>query len=81
MLGENDEGNETIDMEVQAAFNIVTTQHPFGVPFVQDDEFAIGIEFSSREAGVMEIRNYTISKGVDYRVYEFELLTFYAKCL
>ncbi|RYR45936.1 hypothetical protein Ahy_A07g031705 [Arachis hypogaea] len=37
-------------------------------------EFAVGMEFSFREAVIKAI------KDVDYRVYEFEPLTFYAKC-
>ncbi|KAL4344175.1 hypothetical protein AHAS_Ahas11G0152100 [Arachis hypogaea] len=52
-----------------------------GVPFVQDGEFAVGIKFNSRETVVMAIRNYTISKGLDYKLFEPELLTFYVKCL
>ncbi|RYR33103.1 hypothetical protein Ahy_A10g047676 [Arachis hypogaea] len=45
-----------------------------------DGEFAIGVEFSSREAVMMAVKDYTIRRGVDYRVYESEPLTFYAKC-
>ncbi|XP_057733903.1 uncharacterized protein LOC130949097 [Arachis stenosperma] len=56
-----------------------------------DGEFAIGMEFSSREAVMMAVKDYTIRRGVDYerlyhrrgvdyRVYESEPLTFYAKC-
>ncbi|XP_016187674.1 uncharacterized protein LOC107629404 [Arachis ipaensis] len=48
--------------------------------FVADGEFAMGMEFSSREAVIVAIKNYTIRRGVDYRVYESEPLTFYAKC-
>ncbi|RYR38522.1 hypothetical protein Ahy_A09g043563 [Arachis hypogaea] len=46
-----------------------------------DGEFAIRMEFSSRKSVVMAIRNYTISKEVDYKVFESEPLTFYSKCL
>ncbi|RYQ99152.1 hypothetical protein Ahy_B07g087038 [Arachis hypogaea] len=45
-----------------------------------DGEFVVGMEFSSREAVIMAMKDYTIQKGVDYRVYESEPLTFYAKC-
>ncbi|RYQ95247.1 hypothetical protein Ahy_B08g090315 [Arachis hypogaea] len=37
------------------------------VSFVQDGEFVVGMESSSREAVVMAIRNYTIFRDVDYR--------------
>ncbi|XP_072074398.1 uncharacterized protein [Arachis hypogaea] len=47
---------------------------------VADGEFAVGIEFSSREAVIKAIKDYTIRRSVDYRVYESEPLTFYAKC-
>ncbi|RYQ89318.1 hypothetical protein Ahy_B09g096028 isoform I [Arachis hypogaea] len=50
------------------------------VPIVADGEFAIGVEFSSREAVIKAIKEYTIQRSVDYRVYESEPLTFYAKC-
>nr|XP_025664633.1 uncharacterized protein LOC112763087 [Arachis hypogaea] len=50
------------------------------IPMVADGEFAIGMEFSSREAVMMAVKDYTIRRGVDYRVYESEPLTFYAKC-
>ncbi|RYQ94595.1 hypothetical protein Ahy_B08g089536 [Arachis hypogaea] len=43
-------------------------------------EFAVGMEFSFREAVIKAIKEYTIRRSVDYRVYESELLTFYAKC-
>ncbi|XP_052113839.1 uncharacterized protein LOC127744968 [Arachis duranensis] len=50
------------------------------IPMVADGEFAIGMEFSSKEAVMMAVKDYTIRRGVDYRVYESEPLTFYAKC-
>ncbi|RYR28618.1 hypothetical protein Ahy_B01g052762 isoform B [Arachis hypogaea] len=85
MLGENDEKNESTNTEVQTVINMVTNQHPFGLSsFIRSyehSEFAIGIEFNSKRAVVMAIRNYTISKGVDYKVFESEPLTFYTKCL
>ncbi|RYR67765.1 hypothetical protein Ahy_A03g014173 [Arachis hypogaea] len=50
-------------------------------PIVADGEFVIGMEFSSREVVVAAIKDYTIHRGVDYRVYESEPTTFYAKCV
>ncbi|RYR38758.1 hypothetical protein Ahy_A09g043941 [Arachis hypogaea] len=50
------------------------------ISFVADSEFAVGVEFSFREAVIKAIKEYTIRRSVDYRVYEFESLTFYAKC-
>ncbi|XP_025692505.1 uncharacterized protein [Arachis hypogaea] len=51
------------------------------IPVVADGEFAIGMEFSSRDAVIKAIKEYTIRRSVDYRVYESEPLTFYAKCV
>ncbi|XP_072090453.1 uncharacterized protein [Arachis hypogaea] len=53
---------------------------PAEIPIVADGEFAVGMEFSSREAVIKAIKEYTIRRSVDYRVYESEPLTFYAKC-
>ncbi|XP_015963688.1 uncharacterized protein LOC107487546 [Arachis duranensis] len=38
---------------------------------VADGEFAVGMEFSSREAVIREIKDYTIQRGVDYRSNHF----------
>ncbi|RYR27735.1 hypothetical protein Ahy_B01g051773 [Arachis hypogaea] len=47
----------------------------------EDGEFSVGIEFiGSKESVISAIKSYTISKGVDYTVYESEPQTFYAKC-
>ncbi|RYR31124.1 hypothetical protein Ahy_B01g055912 [Arachis hypogaea] len=51
-----------------------------GVADPEDEEFKIGMEYSSRKSIVAVIRSYTISRGVNYNVYESELQTFYAKC-
>ncbi|RYR25098.1 hypothetical protein Ahy_B02g058723 [Arachis hypogaea] len=45
-----------------------------------DGEFTMGMEFSSREAVIKAMKDYTIHRGVDYRVYESKLTTFYTKC-
>ncbi|XP_016199431.1 uncharacterized protein LOC107640423 [Arachis ipaensis] len=50
------------------------------LPVVADGEFTVGMEFSSREAVIKAMKDYTIHRGVDYRVYESEPTTFYAKC-
>ncbi|RYR34683.1 hypothetical protein Ahy_A10g049682 [Arachis hypogaea] len=50
-------------------------------PIVADGKFVIGMEFSSREVVVAAIKEYTIRKGVDYRVYVSEPMTVYAKCV
>ncbi|RYQ97256.1 hypothetical protein Ahy_B08g093283 [Arachis hypogaea] len=46
----------------------------------EDGEFRIGMEYSSRNSVVATIRSYTITKGVDYNVYEPEPQKSYAKC-
>ncbi|RYR12156.1 hypothetical protein Ahy_B04g069697 [Arachis hypogaea] len=46
------------------------------IPIVADGEFAVGMEFSSREAVIKAMKEYTIRRSV----YELEPLTFYAKC-
>ncbi|RYR41453.1 hypothetical protein Ahy_A08g037850 [Arachis hypogaea] len=45
----------------------------------EDCEFSVGMKFGSRESVISAIKSYTISRGVDYTVYESELQTFYAK--
>ncbi|XP_072064300.1 uncharacterized protein [Arachis hypogaea] len=52
---------------------------PAEIPIVADGEFAVGMEFSSREAVIKAVKEYTIRRSIDYRVYESEPLTFYAK--
>ncbi|RYR68646.1 hypothetical protein Ahy_A03g015128 [Arachis hypogaea] len=47
---------------------------------VVDGEFTMGMEFSSREVVIKAMKDYTICRGVDYRVYESEPTTFYTKC-
>ncbi|XP_016164934.1 uncharacterized protein LOC107607499 [Arachis ipaensis] len=51
------------------------------LPVVVDGEFTVGMEFSSREEVIKAMKDYTIRRGVDYRVYDMsEPTTFYAKC-
>ncbi|RYR20283.1 hypothetical protein Ahy_B03g065390 [Arachis hypogaea] len=47
---------------------------------VEDGEFSVGMEFGSRDFVISAIKSYTISRGVDYTIYESEPQTFYAKC-
>ncbi|XP_057756403.1 uncharacterized protein LOC130975662 [Arachis stenosperma] len=51
-----------------------------GIADPEDREFRIGMEYSSRKSVVAAIRSFTISRGVDYDVYESEPQTFYTKC-
>ncbi|RYR78951.1 hypothetical protein Ahy_A01g003812 [Arachis hypogaea] len=51
-----------------------------GIADPEDGEFRIGMEYSSRKSVVAAIRSFTISRGVDYDVFESEPQTFYAKC-
>ncbi|RYR19353.1 hypothetical protein Ahy_B03g064112 isoform A [Arachis hypogaea] len=46
----------------------------------EDGEFSVGMEFGFRELVISAIKSYTISRGVDYTVYESEPQIFYAKC-
>ncbi|RYR34200.1 hypothetical protein Ahy_A10g048939 [Arachis hypogaea] len=40
------------------------------LPLMPDGEFTVGMEFSSREAVIKAMKDYTIRIGVDYRVHE-----------
>ncbi|RYR56669.1 hypothetical protein Ahy_A05g022352 [Arachis hypogaea] len=51
-----------------------------GVADIEDGEFIIEMKYGSRKSVIAAIRSYTIFRGVDYVVYEFESQTFYAKC-
>ncbi|KAL4286875.1 hypothetical protein AHAS_Ahas19G0129900 [Arachis hypogaea] len=48
---------------------------------VADGEFVIGMEFNFREVVITSAKEYTIRREVDYRIYELEPTTFYAKCV
>ncbi|XP_072082112.1 uncharacterized protein [Arachis hypogaea] len=50
------------------------------LPLMPDGEFTVGMEFSSKEAVIKAMKDYTIHIGVNYRVHESEPTTFYAKC-
>ncbi|RYQ99182.1 hypothetical protein Ahy_B07g087075 [Arachis hypogaea] len=51
-----------------------------GVADSKDRKFMVRIEYNFRKSVITVIRSYTISRGVDYVVYESEPHTFYAKC-
>ncbi|MED6196379.1 hypothetical protein PIB30_046850 [Stylosanthes scabra] len=82
--GEEEEGDKVVDVAVQNTRNPLASQHPLGVPSSvvapEDGEFMIGMEYVSKKAVVFAVRKYTIDRGVDYTVWEYELQTFYAKC-
>ncbi|RYR41267.1 hypothetical protein Ahy_A08g037675 [Arachis hypogaea] len=46
---------------------------------VADSKFIVEIEFNSRETMIAAVKECTIQKGVHYRVYKPESMTFYAK--
>ncbi|RYR42420.1 hypothetical protein Ahy_A08g038897 [Arachis hypogaea] len=48
---------------------------------VADGEFAVEMKYNSKEVVIASVKEYTIRRGVDYRVYESEPATFYAKCI
>ncbi|XP_020973576.1 tetrapyrrole-binding protein, chloroplastic [Arachis ipaensis] len=69
----------SLDLEAMHAPEFPQYMNP-APPVVADGEFTVGMEFSSREAVIKAIKDYTIRIGVDYWVYESESTTFYAKC-
>ncbi|RYR11852.1 hypothetical protein Ahy_B04g069365 [Arachis hypogaea] len=69
----------SLDLEAMHAPEFLQYMNP-APPIVADGEFTVGMEFSSREAVIKAMKDYTIRRGVDYWVYESELTTFYAKC-
>ncbi|XP_027351418.1 uncharacterized protein LOC113862536 [Abrus precatorius] len=44
-------------------------------------ELCVGMQFNDRENIIQTIKHYSISKGMDYKVFEFEPNTFYCKCV
>ncbi|RYR08651.1 hypothetical protein Ahy_B05g076452 [Arachis hypogaea] len=69
-----------LDLEAMHAPEFSEYMNAVEILIMTDGEFAVEIEFSFREAVFMMMKDYTICRGIDYRVYELELLTFYAKC-
>ncbi|RYR65088.1 hypothetical protein Ahy_A03g011078 [Arachis hypogaea] len=72
---------QTLDLEVMHAPEFPEYANTGeGNVAAEDGKFSVGIEFGSRESVISAIKSYTISRGVDYTVYESEPQTFYAKC-
>ncbi|RYR55096.1 uncharacterized protein [Arachis hypogaea] len=69
-----------LDLEAMHAPKFSQYMNAGELPVVADDEFIMGMEFSSREAMIKAMKDYIIRRGVDYQVYESEPTTFYAKC-
>ncbi|RYQ84606.1 hypothetical protein Ahy_B10g104044 [Arachis hypogaea] len=46
----------------------------------KDGEFRVGMEFGLRELVIFAIKSYTITRRVDYTMYESDPQAFYAKC-
>ncbi|RYQ85294.1 hypothetical protein Ahy_B10g104815 [Arachis hypogaea] len=74
---ENDDGDLAGNSAVQNEVHVIVNE---GNVAVEDGEFSIRMEFGSRELVISAIKSYTISRGVDYTMYESEPQTFYAKC-
>ncbi|XP_016168617.1 uncharacterized protein LOC107611177 [Arachis ipaensis] len=70
----------SLDLDVMHAPEYPQYVNAVKFPLMPDGEFTVGMEFSSREAVIKEMKDYTIRRGVDYRVHESEPTTFYAKC-
>ncbi|RYQ82458.1 hypothetical protein Ahy_B10g101044 [Arachis hypogaea] len=70
----------SLDLEAMHAPEFSQYMNAVELLAVTDGEFTVGIEFSSRDAIIKAMKDYTIRRRVDYRVYESEPTTFYAKC-
>ncbi|RYQ96255.1 hypothetical protein Ahy_B08g091939 [Arachis hypogaea] len=89
---ENDKRDLAGNPAVQNEAQTIVSQHPFSVSSfmrIMDLEPCMPQNFlsmriwngiGSRESVISTIKSYTISKGVDYTVYEFEPQTFFTKC-
>ncbi|RYR72328.1 hypothetical protein Ahy_A02g006532 [Arachis hypogaea] len=70
----------SLDLEAMHALEFPQYVNAVELPLLPNGEFTVGIEFSSREAVIKAMKDYTIRIGVNYRVHESEPTTFYAKC-
>ncbi|RYR68511.1 hypothetical protein Ahy_A03g015017 [Arachis hypogaea] len=70
----------SLDLEAMHAPEFLQYMNASEFPVVVDGKFTMGMEFSSREAVIKAMKDYTIRRGIDYRVYESEPTIFYAKC-
>ncbi|XP_015970561.1 uncharacterized protein LOC107494042 [Arachis duranensis] len=91
---DEDQVDDAMVADVADVANALANQQPFvepthactGVssilklPVMTDGEFTVGMEFSSREAVIKTLKDYTIRRGVNYRVHELKPTAFYAKC-
>ena len=48
--------------------------------YVADGELYVGMQFNDRETVVRAVKTYSISRSMDYKVYESEPMTFDCKC-
>ncbi|RYR34143.1 hypothetical protein Ahy_A10g048871 [Arachis hypogaea] len=48
---------------------------------VADGKFVVRMEFNSREVVIAAVKEYTIQRSVNYKVYELKPTTFYTKCI
>ncbi|RYR09794.1 hypothetical protein Ahy_B05g078204 [Arachis hypogaea] len=63
---------QTLDLEARGVHGPGETGFGEGNVVAEDGEFSVGMEFGSRESVISAIKSYTISRGVDYTVYESE---------
>ncbi|XP_020967459.1 uncharacterized protein LOC110266788 [Arachis ipaensis] len=70
----------SLDLEAMHAPEFSQYINAAELPIMTDGEFTVEMEFSSREVVIKAMKDYTIRRGVDYRVHESEPTTFYAKC-
>ncbi|RYR56816.1 hypothetical protein Ahy_A05g022528 [Arachis hypogaea] len=71
---------QSLNLEAMHASKFPQYINPAELPSLTDGEFTMEMEFSSREIVIKAMKDYIIRRGVDYRVHESELTTFYAKC-
>ncbi|RYR10291.1 hypothetical protein Ahy_B05g078767 [Arachis hypogaea] len=57
----------SLDLEAMHAPEFPQYMNAVPPPVVADGEFTVGMEFSSREAVIKAMKDYTIRRGVDYR--------------
>ncbi|XP_016178918.1 uncharacterized protein LOC107621410 [Arachis ipaensis] len=70
----------SLDLEAMHAPEFPQYVNAAELPVMPDGKFTVGMKFNSREAVIKAMKDYTIYRGVDYRVHESEPIIFYAKC-
>ncbi|RYR60742.1 hypothetical protein Ahy_A04g017798 [Arachis hypogaea] len=63
----------SLDLEAMHAPKFPQYINAAELPIVTDGEFTVGMKFSSREAVIKTMKDYTICRGVDYRNEVFEV--------